>query len=58
MFLEVNLTKSSEMPLYKGKAGGEVCLRYLTCQIPVVYRCFERFSEVSAKNEIILKLLS
>ena len=30
----VNLTKSSEMPLYKGEAGGEVCLRYLTYTSP------------------------
>lgn len=34
MFLGVNLTKSSEMPLYKGEAGGEVWLRYLTYTSP------------------------
>ena len=34
VFLGVNLTKSSEMPLYKGEAGGEVCLRYLTYTSP------------------------
>ena len=30
----VNLTKSSETPLYKGEARGEVCLRYLTYTSP------------------------
>ena len=32
--LGFNLTKSSEMPLYKGEAGGEVWLRYLTYTSP------------------------
>lgn len=30
----VNLTKSSEMPLYKGEAGGEVWVRHLTYTSP------------------------
>ena len=34
MILGFNLTKSSEMPLYKGEARGEVWLRYLTYTSP------------------------
>ena len=34
VILGVNLTKSSEMPLYKGEAGGEVWVRYLTYTSP------------------------
>ena len=101
MILGFNLTKSSETPLYKGEAGGEVWVRhltytspephlyltrnltrsivwtdcaevrlvvryewgisevkttYLTCGIAFIYWYFERFSEVSAKNEEILQI--
>ena len=29
---------------------------YLTCQTAFVYRCFERFSEISAKYDEILQI--